>query len=366
MLSEPEMIDRKKSRKKGISGIIAGAIFFAILFTTGATYFSVVQQQNQLIQTTAIDRLELFRELRDEDLRVNVELDGSNFMISNVTNDGGLTVRIKEMFVVAPNGTMIKHLDSSPLPGTINIGRFLPINSTIKYDSGTWVLTVITERGSVATGEYPPPILPIAQQAIEAISAQITITAIGQTLINQSSLEFCYPETSDCTVESGWQTTWRVNEQEKTEIRIQLRNMGDRDYCLNNNTVIYGIGPDRIVAGGFEEVEASHFFIFGGMPTSNDENSDNPPAYSENQMRIENNASFVTIYFGADVQGSTTASEFDLDTDSGEEVIHIISLVLFAYAVDDGVSCSDAYTQGTPYAQAIPFQALIIKDCDGC
>ncbi len=102
------------------------------------------------------------------------------------------------------------------------------------------------------------------------------------------------------------------------------------------------------------------------MPTSNNANSDNPPAYVNNQMRIENNASYVTLYFGADIQGGTTATEFDLDTNSGEEVIHIISLVVFAYVVDDGVSCSDAETMGNPYAQAIPFQAMIVRDCDGC
>jgi len=360
------MIDRKNFRKKGISGIIAGAILFAILFTTGATYFSVVQQQNQLIQTSAIDRLELIRELRDEDLRVNVELDGSNFMISNVTNDGGLTVRIKEMFVVAPNGTMIKHLDSSPLPGTINTGRFLPINSTIKYDSGTWVLTVITERGSVATGEYPPPILPIAQEAIEAITTSVTILAIGSNLINQSSLEFCYPETSDCTGESDWDTSWRADELKKLEMRLEFKNAGSRDICLNNNTILYGLGPDRIVGQQVEEVEAHHFFIFGGKPSSNDANSDNPPAYSENEMRIENNGTYVKLYFGADATGSVTANEFNLDTNAGEEVIHMLSLVVFAYAVDDGVSCSDAEAQGTPHAQSVPFQAIIVKDCDGC
>ena len=191
----------------------------------------------------------------------------------------------------------------------------------------------------------------------------VTITAIGFSLLNQSSLQVCRPETLDCTLESSWVQGWEVENETRLEFRVQFKNVGPKDFCIAMDTVMYGLGPDEL--DGFadaEDVETTYFFIYGGKPTSNDANSDNPPAYSNYDIRLENNASYVWLYFGAADPGTTAANQFDLnDPNPGNErVIHMIFMLLFTYQVDDGVSCYDAATQGTPYAQTIPFQALVV------
>ncbi len=63
--------------------------------------------------------------------------------------------------------------------------------------------------------------------------------------------------------------------------------------------------------------------------------------------------------------GGTIANEFD-DLPASGDVLYLLSLVVFAWAVDDGVACSDGPSQGTAYAQTIPFQGLIVACQGGC
>jgi hypothetical protein len=144
---------------------------------------------------------------------------------------------------------------------------------------------------------------------------------------------------------------------------VEFKNLGQRDLCVAEDTVLYGLGPEEIDGFGNEgDVVSNPFYIFNGIPTLNDSSSDNPPAYSNYDIRVENNGSYVWLYFGAPKPGEAQANEFDLDIGGGggKRVIHNLSLMVFAYWVDDAVLCSDAATQGTPYAQTIPFQAVIV------
>jgi len=339
---------RKNTKNKAISGIISGAILFAILFTTGATYFSVVQQQNQLIQTSILERYDEVSKLRDEAVTVNVELDESNFMLANITNDGGFAVRIKETFVVAPNGTMVKHIDTSPLPATINMATFKVINSTTKYDTGTWFLTVVTARGSVATGQYPPRLLPIASAAIEAIASNVTTAAIGNLLLDYASLEMCVPDDDDCEPSSSdWSKGWLIMKNEEILFRVKIRNTGNATYFLSEESVVSAVDISK--SSGIN----AHTFHLKEPPTVSDNDG---IAYSPDFSIALLKYSESYLYFGAKDNGGD-----DLQKISTEGLYTLI-LVIFGWedVNDDGTYQSAI--DNVPYAQSLPFQAVVVQE----
>ena len=339
---------RQNTRNKAISGIIGGAILFAILFTTGATYFSVVQQQNQLMQTTILERYDDVSKLRDEAVTVNVELDESKFMLANVTNDGGFAVRIKELFVVAPNGTMVKHIDTSPLPITINMGTFKVINSTIKHDTGTWFITVVTARGSVATGQYPPRLLPIARAAIEAIASNVTTAAIDNLLLDYASLEMCIPDEDNCEPSSSdWSKGWLIIKNEEILFRVKIRNTGNATYFLSEESVV-----SAVYIGKSASISANTFHL--KEPPTVSDNDGIPYSPDFNIALLKYSESY--LYFGAKDSGGD-----DLQKISTVGLYTLI-LVIFGWEDVNNDGTYESAIDNVPYAQSLPFQAVVVEE----
>jgi len=198
----------KVSRRRGISGILSGAILFGIIFTTGATYFTSVQTSARLVHDNSIESIRAAGESKEEAFSVLGLLDNGNFILSNITNDGNSAMRIMEIFVINPNGTLVNHMNTDPLPATINAADSHLINTTVPYDNGTYRIRVVSARGNVALGQYPIPTLPLAEiseQLIENITISVTTKAIGKLLIDFESFQFCRPDIQDCTeASSDW------------------------------------------------------------------------------------------------------------------------------------------------------------------
>ena len=256
-------------------------------------------------------------------------------------------MRILQIFVIAPNGTMVKHLYTAPLPVTINQGAFYPINTTIKYDNGTYRFRVLTERGSVGTGQYPPPPLVNVDQ-IEAIASNVTTAAIGNLLINFSSLEHCVPISDSCHPTTGvWVAGWTVVKNDQLLFRLKVENKGNTTYFLSENTVLTGLGPMGIQSS----LKAYPFHI--KEPPNGD--NDGPP-YSPNYGIAIAGESEATIYFGSILTGGDPNNKFP----SGG----IFMLVFTLFAFED-VNQNGTYEAGidtTPYAQTIPFQSVCSKE----
>ena len=336
--------------KKGISGIIGGAILFAILFGTGATYFTSIQSNSHLVQTTALDRIGSIRELRDETFKVDGELGANNFMIANITNEGGFTLRVAEMFIIAPNGSMMQHLSSSPLPVSINQGHSYPLNSTVKYDNGTWYFRVITERGGLETGQYPPPPVILSEsslQQIENISISITTKAIGKLLIDFETFQFCRPSTQDCTESStDWGPGWKVDRSFNYLFRVKIQNTSNRTLFFEENSAILMLQAQDGGGGNLP----SDIYI-KDAPTAGD---DDGSPYTNFGFILPADQQYYWLYIGAEDVGG------DPLQDLPSVGIYTVGLILFGYWDENDNNTYEAGTDTDPYSQNIPFQGMLI------
>jgi len=147
-------------RKKGVAGIIAAVFLFAMIFTTGLSFFLIIQYNYQLQHMAAIERAQMEQEQSLEQFELSATLDDNNFMHVVVNNTGPINIQIVYLFV---NST-IKTLDLTSSPIMVNSGSISSINSTQRYEGGKYIFKVVTGRGNIGVGTYPLPPSPITEE----------------------------------------------------------------------------------------------------------------------------------------------------------------------------------------------------------
>lgn len=93
------------SRRRGLSGIIGAVIFFALLFTTGLTYFLFVVQNEQLYTSSLVNRANDIQDRLFESLLVTGMLKGSNVGFT-ANNTGGIATTVLRVFVIDSSGIL--------------------------------------------------------------------------------------------------------------------------------------------------------------------------------------------------------------------------------------------------------------------
>ena len=150
------MKSRVSRRKKGLAGIIAGAILFSIIFTIGGTYFAVVSRSQVQYQEAALGRDVRQDQLRDEVFEVDTVLLSNNFIGVTIENNGQSPVRAMSVFVVDDMSSVTTLYDLNGL-FTADTGRTSSaFNTTVQYGgTGIYIVKVITDIGNVGVGTYP-------------------------------------------------------------------------------------------------------------------------------------------------------------------------------------------------------------------
>ncbi|MCP8319853.1 MAG: hypothetical protein H3Z52_02785 [archaeon] len=143
--------------KKGVAGIIAATILFAMIFTTGAAYFMFVQYNYQLQHEASNERNQMeFDQSLEQFLVGGSEDFGSATLYALVNNTGPVAITIIQIFYVdADTGALIK--EETLTPTTLNPGEITTIGSGIPYGSGNRLIKILTARGNIGSGMYPPP-----------------------------------------------------------------------------------------------------------------------------------------------------------------------------------------------------------------
>ena len=150
---------RMKARStKAISGILSGTILFSVLFTTGASYFAIMNQSQIDYQNTVTARQQKDRESRDQTFQVSTTLLANDFLGITVENKGSKTLKIISLFVI-DNSSIVTVLTDPDGLFSVRSGLEAPptpYNSTVQFvPSKSYIFRVLTERGNLGIGTYP-------------------------------------------------------------------------------------------------------------------------------------------------------------------------------------------------------------------
>jgi hypothetical protein len=265
----------RNGRKKGVAGIIAATMLFAMIFTTGAAYFTFVQFNYQLQNTAASDRNQMELDQSLEQFAVTgVLIDNS--IGFKVNNTGPVPIKVVSAFVMNDGGTLYTFMDSLSL--IVNSGEVsVPINTNQPYVAGIqYVIKVVTERGNVEVGFYPP--LNPSYVTIKALYATLA-KGIGSINIEFASLKWLWCEAPP----TGWildgvdQSGFLVNSgkgypghasqnQYQVMFTVNVTNYDPdgKDIYLNSVSMIH-----IIANSGGENIKAKDFPIRKGYSLSN-------------------------------------------------------------------------------------------------
>ncbi|MFB3042944.1 MAG: hypothetical protein ACE1ZC_01530 [Nitrososphaerales archaeon] len=229
-------------------------------------------------------------------------------------------------------------------------GATSPIfNTTVIDDGGNYTLKVLTDKGNTATGLYPPP--PIGVHSIEGLQEAVeglTTAAIGDILMNFTSIEVCTPAVEACEpISNDWFRGWEVPSDPSNGkfFRISLRYLGDSTIFLSKDTVLGIIGPFSAAS-----LSANNFYI-KDPPTFLD---DDGLPYSNFGIALTK-GSIVTLYFGS------TGPAIDDLTKLTNDGMYMVILTVFAYVDMNGNGIYEPGIDTAPYGQSLPFQGLLVS-----
>ena len=194
------IIDKKSlARRRGISGIIAAVMLFAMLFSVGTSYFLFVNSSNLLYNQAASARNSATQNALAESAVVSASVaSGTSVITFTVDNTGGVSLNVTSFFLTSSGNSLefCQHGSPSPcptLPVVVSVGATSNAISTgTTYKSPTtYTLRVVTQRGNVFTTTYPPTATSLAAQALSS-------GAIGDLYLNFHSYKYYDLTTTGC------------------------------------------------------------------------------------------------------------------------------------------------------------------------
>jgi len=220
-------------RKKGVAGIIAATMLFAMIFTTGTAYFIFVNQNYQLQHIAASDKNQMeFDQSLEQFIVTGVLITGNKIGV-RVNNTGSITIKIVSIFVSDNAGAIYPPLD--PLSVFVNSGAISSLIDTgVNYNvSRQYAIKVVSGRGNIESGQYPLPPTPEAQIALIARGVGPVLTVFesfqwASYSVNLNGLNL--PTLS-------WNPGWSVPVTSKVIWRITVINHDTKDIYLDNRTV---------------------------------------------------------------------------------------------------------------------------------
>ena len=181
---------RTNRGRKAVASVIGGVVVFAILFSVGFAYFMTVQQDYKTLQSNANQSLQ-------ENLLVTGSANSSGVYVN--VNSTGTTATIIAYQIIDLGGNygalLYNNTGRANNPIAIvpqGLGKFLPGHCTLTTcSSGHYLIKVVTLRGNVFTGVYPPL---ITSQSLNSLAAG----AIGDLYMSFSTFTYYNVTTSGC------------------------------------------------------------------------------------------------------------------------------------------------------------------------
>lgn len=177
-----------KNFRRGVAGILAAVMLFAMLFTVGAGYFLFLNNENFLYTQSLTNKANAIQGQIQENLQIATSAP-KNVLALTITNVGGVSVNVSAIIVTSKAGALLGSYTSSnsgtlspKLPLLLSQGQASATLSTgLGYASGSiYTFRILTQRGTVFTATYPPTATALASQALSS-------GAIGDLYLNFSS-----------------------------------------------------------------------------------------------------------------------------------------------------------------------------------
>ena len=339
-----------------MAGIIGGVIFFGLIFTVLYTYNNVILDTTQLESNAVTEKVAREIAQKNEALTVSTEKIEGNMIGFNIYNQGAEELNIISVFMHNSSGFLAVQSNGSQAiyTGTplivLRSGATSPIfNTTVVDDGENYTLKVLTDKGNTATGLYPPP--PIGVHSIEGLQEAIeglTTAAIGDILMNFTSIEVCTPAVEACEpISNDWFRGWEVPKDSSNGkfFRISLKYLGNSTIFLSKDTVLGIIGPFSAAS-----LSSTNFYI-KDQPTILD---DDGLPYSNFGIALTK-GSIVTLYFGS------TGPAIDDLAKLTKNGMYMVVLTIFAYVDMNGNGTYEPAIDTAPYGQSLPFQGLLVS-----
>jgi len=326
-----------KNSRKGVSGLIAAVLLFAMLFTTGATYFVFTADTYFGLQDAARSALERDIERENENLDINtLELTDNDLGVS-IKNIGSVPVQVIQIMIINSNGTLLKNIQDPTLPITFNADELITtiIDTNLTILSGAQYSTkVITDRGTMISANYPPE----SSNITSVVSSEIS-KAIGSVSMDTTTLQYSQDGGEN------WSEGWRIPGGANTIWRVNVTNLVDRDVYLGNFSSFLFL---KIVSGGGGQLQPQTFYITKAYNETSYPDLEDPEFLTKGGILLPaNGASTVTIYLKLSEPGS--GSGVSLDTNSHYHTI----LELFGKY--------DSPTSSEYYGQSLPFVGVLVQ-----
>ena len=330
-------------RSKGIAGILGAVILFAMIFTTGATYFSFITLNQRNLETELLTANQIGNErLLERYTPVSLTVDPTTHLPAitgnigiNITNSSPLAVKIVAIIVTSSSGvSLFNGGQTTPsLPFYINPQKSLNLIDTgISPSSGIiYAIRVISGRGNIAQTTYPES-ASASQVAISLISK-----GVGDIQMTFQSLKWATKDSLPLTWSDGSSISVTVN---KVIWRVQITNHSAKDIYLSRDCVL-----SLLRSGGGSNSVA--FYIVNGVNEQTGAltafNSGQYILIPANLANLAQGGTPITIYFSATTIGGTTHQNAPSQSD--------IWLAM--------IGLTGTYTSGgspDTYAQLVPFK----------
>jgi len=327
------MFDRMRSSKRGISTVL-GSVIFILIMLIMVTLFGWMLTQVSSYNEAAQRREQLDWERQNEHLRaigLIMDEDSNSFFIM-IENTGAVTATIDTIWLIMPWPHMFYPVEITLNPGNMTTYVFTQTDVTLDpYEEYT--LRLVTKRGNIVNIRYP------------FVLGDGGITPAGYIDIGPVRLDYgSFTWTSKDYPDK--QPGWTIPANEKAVYwYVSITNICDMNITLTRFSMILMTSP----TGG-----SIPFFII-----SPDSTTVNLIRYSPGEVTLYCNTLGdwtaggmpVELVFGAKDDGGGGPKGGYTPQNMGSEGEYTVFVVLFG-----------SYSDGSPYAQTIPFEAVL---CSG-
>ncbi|MFQ5969170.1 MAG: hypothetical protein ACE5J2_01560 [Nitrososphaerales archaeon] len=374
-----------RKEKKGVAGIIGGIFLAAILFSSVAIFFFTIVEGENTRSKAEIKA----QSYKNEKLKENFEIQSLAKLSKNdhieihVNNTGAIPMTASYLMVYDANSIPI--LQGTPLIGgnplTINAGLGVEIDtgdidSDIKFLSDPpepYRIDIISERGNIQSTTYPPPaIIPPEQledalkQTIEEIDINkfvvedVLAQNTGSIILNYTLLGVMFPDqiTRDGIDQTGWEIehkgipgypAFRLPADEETNLIVRVKN---RDPSGMDMNLMHHTGMVLTMSGGASFGQTTAYIC--SLDLAN-------PTVKVKQYDDSLPIVLPNVYGEPDPEkGWVNLTFCDLDPKIGTfdpRWKPNTSDMTFFFMVIRG-----QMENGEPYAQTIPYQAVLVTD----
>lgn len=199
----------RRSRKRGVAGVISAVILFALVFSVGTGFFLAINNSQEAANSAYASRLSMqYQEaLENLSLRAGMEPSGDLWLMAN--NTGGIPSTILSVYVSSTAGKILTSSSStnsqflvgpdlSPtLPLTLDIGASTAAHGNIvtQYNPGSQqvFINVLTSLGNVFSVPYPAiDTLTLENYFANQYVVAETVQSQANSNVNQVQVGGCY------------------------------------------------------------------------------------------------------------------------------------------------------------------------------